>query len=210
MGVVIQKGHLPPRPDPYTGEPRPPEAPSKLARPGKRRSARWARYPPAPEGCGPVLEWFQPAVGSMAVSVGLVTSGLLLVGVILFAGFHSLLQPQAVPVLVGGGVLSAAMVVGDSLLPRGLINNVRVSAGADWLAVPSGWVDTYELDAVAVQGTLVPDVVLTDSAGRMIQISVADLQANQRLWDLVHNGLLHSDTQGAVISDDARTWLFAQ
>lgn len=146
----------------------------------------------------------------MAVSVGLVMSGLLLVGVVLFDGFHALLRPRAVPILVGGGVLSAAMVVADSLLPKGMISNARVSAGADWLAVPSGWVDTYELDAVAVQGTLVPDVVLTDSAGRMIQISVADLQANQTLWDLVHNGLLHSDAQGAVISDDARTWLFAQ
>ncbi|WP_139274013.1 hypothetical protein [Saccharopolyspora flava] len=114
----------------------------------------------------------------------------------MFAGFHSLLRPQAVPILVGSGVLSAAIVVGDSLLPRGVINSVRVSAGADWLAVPSGWVDTYELDAVAVQGTLVPDVVLTDTAGRTIQISVADLQAHQPLWDLVHNGLLHSDTQG--------------
>lgn len=201
---------MPPRPDPRTGEPRPPEAPSKLARRGKQRSARWARYPPAPEGRGPVLEWFQPAVGSTAVSVGLVMSGLFLVGLILFAGLRSLLRPQTVPILVGVGVLSAALVVADSLLPQGVIDSVRVSAGADWLAVPSGWVDTYELEAVAVLGTLVPDVVFTDSAGRTIQVPVSDLQENQALWDLVHNGLLHSGTHGAVITDDARTWLFAQ
>lgn len=146
----------------------------------------------------------------MAVSVGLVVSGLLLVGVILFAGSHTLLRPQTVPIMVGVGVLSAAMVVTDSLLPQGVIDSVRVSAGADWLAAPSGWVDTYDLDAIAVKGTLAPDVVFTDSAGRTIQIPVTDLQANQALWDLVHNGLLHSDAQGAVIGDDARAWLFAQ
>lgn len=108
------------------GSTAPPED-EQSARRDKQPSARWARYPPAPEWRGPVLEWIQRAVGSTAVSVGLGMSGLLLVDLILFAGLRSLLRPQAVP------ILSAALVVADSLLPQGAIDSLgrgRLARGA--------------------------------------------------------------------------------
>lgn len=57
----------------------------------------------------------------------------------------------------------------------------------------SAWVDTYDLVAVRL---LMPGcrwaLRLTDSAGRTVLAPVGPLQANQRLWALVYNGILHS------------------
>lgn len=49
-----------PKPDVNTGEPRPPQAPVITTWENEGRTDRAsAKFPPAPEGEGPVLEWYQ-------------------------------------------------------------------------------------------------------------------------------------------------------
>ncbi|TWF94142.1 hypothetical protein FHU35_14424 [Saccharopolyspora dendranthemae] len=76
-----------------------------------------------------------------------------------------------------------------------------ISAGADWFAMKKGYVDTYELTEVKVEGAsggLAWTLELADKKGTEMSVDAADAQANSKLWDLVYNGILHSVQQGSA------------
>ncbi|MGH3980728.1 MAG: hypothetical protein ACRDRZ_17305 [Pseudonocardiaceae bacterium] len=69
----------------------------------------------------------------------------------------------------------------------------KISAGADWFARNSRWVDTYGLTEVRiVPGGIKRDLLLEDRDGRWVSISLLDIHIKPELWDLVYNGILHS------------------
>lgn len=173
------------RPDPRTGEPRPPKAPvfsvwGEL----ERTSSKYARYPTAPEGRGPVLEWYQTT--AIGYTLGGVIVSVLGFGLLCFLdwGFDWMstwwlwalvLVPIPVWALMG--------------------RQHGISAGADWLAVKDAHVDLYELTEVRVEGAsggLSWTIELADRKGTEISVDAADAQADQKLWDLVHNGISYS------------------
>jgi len=73
-----------------------------------------------------------------------------------------------------------------------------LAAGACWLQNGKSWVDTYELTHIAVKASGVNMMLrLEDSTGRKIgSLKLKDVQRNQKLWDLVYNGILHSVVTG--------------
>ncbi|WP_222429443.1 hypothetical protein [Saccharopolyspora dendranthemae] len=76
-----------------------------------------------------------------------------------------------------------------------------ISAGADWFALKKGYVDTYELTEVKVEGAsggLAWTLELADKKGTEMSVDAADIQANSKLWDLVYNGILYSVQQGSA------------
>lgn len=80
-------------------------------------------------------------------------------------------------------------------------NRWGISAGADWLAIKSGYVDLYELTEVKVEGTsggLSWDIELTDKKATELWLDAKELQANQALWDLVYNGIRYSVQRGSA------------
>lgn len=98
-----------------------------------------------------------------------------------------------------------ALVVGPALLWAVwhvlIADRWGISAGADWLALKSGYIDLYELTEVEVIGTsggLAWDLELTDKKGSELSINIRELQANQALWDLVYNGILYSVQRGSA------------
>ncbi|MBE9373011.1 hypothetical protein IQ251_00980 [Saccharopolyspora sp. HNM0983] len=69
------------------------------------------------------------------------------------------------------------------------------SAGAEWLRGADGrWVRTYELTRITARRNAALALVLEfhDRRRRTLEISVDSLRNNPRVWDLVHNGVLHS------------------
>lgn len=183
----LRVAELPARPDPWTGQPRPPHAPGFAGsdRPDKRdRITDPAKAPAAPEGQGPVLAWYKSSRrGAFKVSaVALLV--LCPLGVTIDQGFSVAWMRvwQAWLVLVVGCVLI--------YFAR---RSVQCSAGADWLRRKNGWVKLYELIKVtAHRGSNTLYLHLKDHDGRELQIKVDDLQENRLMWDLVYNGLLHS------------------
>lgn len=173
------------RPDPRTGEPRPPQAPvfsvwGELEGTSRKRP----KYPAAPTGRGSVLEWFQGSA-SASLYAGFIVS-ILGFGLLCFLdwGFDWMstwwlwvlvLLPIPVWALMG--------------------RQYGISAGADWLAVKNAHVDLYELTEVRVEGAsggLSWTIELADKKGTEISVDAADAQANQKLWDLVYNGISYS------------------
>ncbi|WP_026360634.1 hypothetical protein [Amycolatopsis nigrescens] len=175
---------LPPKPDTRTGVPRPPSAPLERgnSKPGHRRARAESKVPQPPSGEGPLLEWFYPDRTTRLISGFFVV----LLGIVYLTfrdgGFGwmgtiwlwLLLVPWPILFLVTG-------------------RNVRMSAGADWLAYGKSFVKTYELVAVdVVIDGAAHSLKIKDSLGNGIHAQVNDLQQNHELWDLVYNGLLHS------------------
>jgi len=176
---------LPPRPDAHTGEPRPPRAPLEREndKPGHRRAAGKGKVPQPPPHEGPLLEWFYPDRTTRLIS-GLFCVAL---GMAVFTfkdgGFGwianiwlwLLLAPWPILFLMTG-------------------KNVRMSAGADWLAYGKrAFVKTYELVSVTVViDGAAHSLKIKDRHGGAIHAQINDLQQNHELWDLVYNGLLHS------------------
>lgn len=79
--------------------------------------------------------------------------------------------------------------------------SVGISAGADWFAVKTGYVETYELAQVKVVGTsggLAWDLELKDKQGNELSINLREIQTNRDLWDLVYNGIVHSVQRGSA------------
>ncbi len=185
---------LPPRPSPQSGAPRPPQAPritvwTKLP----RRSSKFARYPKAPEGRGPVLEWYQSTIDSAIIS-GLIVSAILFALMCLRDwGFE----------WMGTWWLWLFVLPPVVLWPLWILffHSSGISAGADWLALKDGHIDTYELMEVRVEGAsagLAWTLELKDKNGNELSIDAADVEANQALWDLVYNGILHSVQHGSA------------
>ena len=189
---------LPPIPDPETGLPRPPRAPApgrvsdKPQKPDHDRVNDPTRAPLPPAGQGPVLAWYRSSLRGALVT-GLWGTGLvvLVVSARDRFQFHWVHFWEFWLVFLGIG-----FAIGLAQL-RGR----RCSAGAEWVSGRKSWVRTYQL--VKVKNSRSPwgvHVRMWDSGGRDLRISLAALQQDRLLWDLVYNGILHS-----VIASNAET-----
>lgn len=186
---------LPPRPDPQTGEPRPPRAPAgdDGSEVGETDPGRCPRKLPSDQG--PVLEWFRYSnrftllVGALGVLFVFVA------GVLSGDGFGWMASVGGLAVAVGIPLLTGLVLYWG--------NRARwVAAGASWVADNTGWVDVYELTEIKTRVDVgVLKLCLTDSVGRKMDTSVTLLQANTKLWDLVYNGMLHSIRDRDVETD---------
>ncbi|QGK68979.1 hypothetical protein GIY23_04995 [Allosaccharopolyspora coralli] len=80
-----------------------------------------------------------------------------------------------------------------------------VTAGADWLKIGKHWVKTYELTGIEYQprGMNGYELVLSDET-RTVRFTPRLIQANRKIWDLVHLGMRYSVANGAELNNDAR------
>ena len=181
--------NLPPKPDPATGEPRPPAAPAVLGL-SAAQSGQPGAGDTAPHGRGPTLEaqgnpwWLAPATGCV----------LTVVTMIIFS------------ISDGGGAWASDPFAWCLLAAVFLITlfrewGVRLT-GADWLRVNRRWVDTYQLTHITLRGVWFGWTLrLRDTDGRHLRTSLSDLEANPQLWALVYNGVTHSVHHGAEINN---------
>jgi uncharacterized integral membrane protein len=197
--------YLPPKPDPVTGEPRPPHAPNFRGDEKYNRNSqdrRLSRKPSPPPGQSPVLAWRQ------ASPLSVIRAGFwaLLLVVVLFSlttlsnrhGLFYWMRYWPVWLILVAGVVAAGLTIGSD----------RCSAGADWLKYRKSWVRTYELTVIMVsyeQGK--PALRLTDRDKRVLSITAEMLWSNRLIWDLLCNGIRHSVAHGAA-HNDAATGLF--
>ncbi|MGH3519497.1 MAG: hypothetical protein ACRDQ7_19175 [Haloechinothrix sp.] len=203
--------NLPPRPDPQTGEPFPPQGRSFLGSDTKPeddpdRETRLAHRPEPPEGMGPVLAWHKENLRGKA-GLFLTTVGIFVVGLTILS------------LLRGDGGFDWAQfwfiwlgILGVSFLITRPFSYWVTSAGADWLqiqrirwgATRGNYVKLYELakiDAYYGGGNIF--LTLWDGE-RGTEQSFHDLQQDRRIWDLIYNGILHSVAAGAEVS--RRAW----
>lgn len=193
---------LPPRPDPQTGEPRPPHAPLFM---GKRtpveldpnRETRLSRKPQPPEGQGPVLAWYAASWrGAISFFVGM---------------FVLLFVISAIVSLTKGGDLRLfrywfpwAIIIVFSLLAAIGSKKQRCAAGADWFMLKTSWVKTYELSEIKMNfRSNTHYIYLTDKDGRKLDEQINLFQQDRLIWDLVYNGILHSIAHGAELKGSA-------
>lgn len=192
-------GKLPPKPDPATGQPRPPAAPldASWGHGHRRRTNRTKASPVPPPGQGPSLAWTSRSWEGVFGGAGFL--GLLVGGVLTlkYGGFGWVVDWMnwlAILILSTLGVLFT--VWGDGGL----------AAGADWLRFHKEWVNTYGLVDVKLGVSRSRDtLVLRDNESREFSMGLKMLQDNPEIWDLVYNGMLHSvHYGGAAVNDRAR------
>ncbi|QGK69537.1 hypothetical protein GIY23_08370 [Allosaccharopolyspora coralli] len=192
---------LPLKPDPQTGQPRPPRAPLEN---GWRRSEDKSRngatkVPQPPPAAGPVLEWFHPSHGRLWTFIAL--------SVVVVAGVFTLKD--------GGLAWMGTWWLWLFFLPLPVFflareRNLRIAAGADWLAYGNSSLRTYELTKIHVTvGGVAHQLILEDAhGGRLEYVPIHELQLNRELWDLVYLGLLHSTYEnGADVNRMAKEYL---
>lgn len=191
----LSASELPPKPDPSTGEPRPPRAPkySKPNKPAKEndkdRVSDPSKAPEPPEGQGPVLAWYKPS-RRQKWGVGGTGFVLLVVGITLMQGFDVRWMTAWWMWLI---VAVFALLIGGS------VRSSNLSAGAEWLQTKSNWVRLYELKKVTAHWrSNSVHVDFEDHHGGAVQISLSDLHEDRDLWDLVYNGILHSVVAGGA------------
>ena|GEM_PF-789611 len=200
---------LPPKPDPQTGEPRPPSAPLEPGnrKPDDRREQSWKKVPAPPAGEGPILEWFYPQRSSRMIS-GLLLSLLVLLTVMI----KDWTQGNSGFSWVGIWWMWLIILAGPFVLL--VLEKGSVSAGADWLANRKGVVKTYELVKVKVSvgsGGAAHELQIKDKYGNAASDQITHLQQNHQLWDLVYNGLIHSvHVNGAETNQRARDYLLLE
>lgn len=193
--IFLDESELPPKPDPETGEPRPPRAPiyrgfdekseEQLRR---ERVTDPAKAPAPPEGQGPLLAWYR---ASRKEALKTAAWGLLILPVLVTMTRLSLDWAQFWQAWI--------FVPLTMLAVYSTQRTVVVSAGAEWLKHGKSWVRLYELtDIDAKHRGNDMHVDLTDDAGRTVKCKLIDLQKDQHLWDLVYNGILHSVIAGGA------------
>jgi hypothetical protein len=193
---------LPPKPDPITGEPRPPHAPNFRGDDkynSDTQDRRQSRKPSPPAGQSPVLAWHQGSPWS-AIQSGLWGFGILIVltSLITLADHHGpfhWMQFWQLWLIIVLGVVAATLTIGSD----------RCSAGADWVRYRRSWVRTYELDVITIHYTSGrPTIRLTDRDKRVLDVEARYLWEDRLIWDLFYNGIRHSATHGAALDDAAR------
>lgn len=201
--------HLPPKPDPQTGEPRPPSAPLEPGntKAGDRREAARHKVKPPPPGEGPILEWFYPNRTSRVVA-GLIVSVL---GLLVYVT-KDWISGESGLSWVGTWWLWLLLTPWPFIFL--LLGNEPVSAGADWLAGRRIFVKTYDLVKVKVgitSGGAAHELQIADKHGKTARYRIIELQQNHKLWDLVYNGLIHSvHINGAETNQRARDYLLLE
>jgi hypothetical protein len=179
---------LPPKPDPTTGEPRPPHGPIY----GKPATSDGhdpkAGKPKPPSGFGPTLEWHVQSNKSALLTAG-VTLAFILGVLVLLRGVTWMQYWWA-----------WAGSVGIAALIWWMGKDRHYEAGADWLR-HRGWVNTYRLHEIqlnVLEGSV--SLTLQDDLGGALSIDVQELQSHQRMWDLVYNGMRHSVANGVTVT----------
>jgi hypothetical protein len=192
---------LPPKPDPQTGQPRPPAAPlveSMGKEPERSRETNTKRKPKPPEGRGPVLEWYQPRSGPILISAVVVA-----LGIVALAALQNWTMQGLLAWYVWPWPIAFVVIIYFKFRRR------VIAAGADWYFDGKHWVDTYDLKQVKVNtgpGRL--DLVLRDRSGRVTVTTCLVIEANRQLWDLVYNGVVNSAQDHHVETNDvARQYL---
>lgn len=188
---------LPPRPDPRTGLPRPPDAPvegesNKGAAP--ERGKHKATYLPPPDGMGPTLEGYR-VPWTEGLSAGLWLAGLVMAFLCLLA-WASSGNP-----LNWAGVWYIWVIVGLSFAVQAVFLPGKTTAcGSDWL-MRNGkrWVKTYELCKVKLSKYAGGyHLELMDNDGRELSINLRRIQDLPYIWDYTYLGILHSVVYGNV------------
>jgi hypothetical protein len=196
---------LPPKPDPETGQPRPPHAPSFI---GNRqqpdqdlsRETRLSAKPQAPDGQGPVLAWYRSSRRG-AWSAGIV-------GVILIVGILFVIKGFEIRVLEIWWVWLVAIAAGI-----GMYFSTKASwcaTGADWFTFQKSWVKTYELTEIKTRfysNTIY--VYLTDTKNHKVEFPIHIVQKDRLMWDLLYNGIRHSIAKGARLTGTAGNYFSA-
>lgn len=194
----LRTSHLPSKPNPQSGKPRPPRAPVQDDwRPQGRPDLEDANLPKIPAGVAPMLEWHTPdrrfkRRGALFIAVIVAAYG-----TFQYQGFEWVAYWESWAVMLGG---AAAMYYT-------LGHEGRTCAGADWFRGTRGFVKTYDLVEVKIRRSIGWDVMLKDSHGGKTVTPLDVLQQNRDLWDLVYNGIRHSVANGAKVNDRARDWL---
>lgn len=192
----LSVAELPPKPDPETGEPRPPRAPA-YGRDGeppkehdKNRVTDPAKAPSPPEGQGPVLVWYKPS-SLQKWGVGGTGFLMLVVGFTIMQGFDLRWMTAWWMWLIA---LVFAALIGGS------VRGSECSVGAEWLQRKGGgWVRLYELKKITGhRRSNALHLDFEDQDGRVVQISTSDLHHDPGMWDLVYNGMLHSVIAGGA------------
>ena len=193
--LFLAAADLPPRPDPTTGEPRPPRAPG-LLRPERSakeqqraRVADPSKAPAPPDGEGPLLAWFK---SSRREALLITVTGIPLfpLGVTIIQGFSIEWMKYWLPWVVMIPFLLAIYSVQRT---------VECSVGAEWLKVGKTWVRLYELTKItAKHRSSAIHIDFQDRAGREVMVQASDLQNDRDMWDLVYNGILHSVIVGGA------------
>ncbi|WP_338601538.1 hypothetical protein [Saccharopolyspora sp. SCSIO 74807] len=182
-----------PKPDPTTGEPRPPRAPvlKEDHHEKSRVDPTKANYPPAPEGEGPVLEWYQSSARDFFLMGVYASIALLLFAILRDWGFGWMSTWWMWLIIL-------APIPVFSLVVR-FQQRVGISAGAEWFASDrTTYVRVYELAEVKLEGTYGGwDLSLEDRVGGRALVNLRDVQWDRDLWDLVYNGIVYSVQQGA-------------
>ncbi len=104
-------------------------------------------------------------------------------------GFTFFTRPQPTD---GSWLFLVALPFVGAFLLYNSFNRAFVAAGAGWVAHNTGWVRTYELVQVKIEIDTQPYLLLLDRDLRVTRPPLREIQQNRELWDLVHNGILHS------------------
>lgn len=203
---------LPPKPDPQTGQPFPPEAPfySGPELPQNQERGPMAGSPPrraaAPDAMGPALAWRQ--IGAKDGVRGYLWS---LVILIVGMGIVSLLKGYGLDGLSFWQVW-LIIIVGAYLMADPLTRQT-ISAGADWVQWKrrpkwyqrrrdrGTFLKIYRLTKIEGYGAgPVLYVRIVDEDGRGIDRTRTELHPDRRIWDLMYNGIQHSIANGCEIN----------
>lgn len=195
--LFLTTAELPPRPDPTTGEPRPPRAPGLLHQRSAKQQERArvtdpSKAPAPPAGEGPLLTWFKNSRREALLITAWVLPAFP-IGVTVLQGFSiewmKYWQPWVVLPLIMLAIYSVQ-------------RTVECSVGAEWLQVGKTWVRLYELTKItAKHRSSAIHIDFEDSAGREVLVQADDLQNNREMWDLVYNGILHSVIGGGATTN---------
>ncbi|WP_051342511.1 hypothetical protein [Pseudonocardia spinosispora] len=202
---------LPARPDPDSGEPKPPRAPEVVGPwTGYRRSGRRTEsFRPAQ-----AQQWFAEPAPLLELVEGRRRRGLWQVAA--YSAGSALLLFGGVAVLAHGDrvlYLVAAVLWAISTATSYLIRRMHtVYAGATWAGDGEDqdkFVTTYDLARIRVFGAGKPSAMLQiiGADGAFLQLPLGLLEGNPALWDLVYNGVRHSVASGAEIDAETRALL---
>ena len=191
--MSTSEAELPPCPDPQTGEPRPPHAPTVIGM-GRETTQTLVGFGEAPRGFGPILETRGSNRLALLGSAGIL--GLLMAAFFTAENgdFRWFSDPVPWVLLL---IVAVPTIIRDW-------NRLHLSAGADWFRVNRKWVDTYSLTRINLTGAIRGwTLLLRDSDGRALRVYINTLEANRDLWALVYNGMLHSAFHGATVNNTA-------
>lgn len=188
---------LPPKPDPDTGEPRPPRAPVP-ARHEATRTNRTRRKPEPPDGRGPTLvlaHYREQARYPLLHALKAATTFAVLL-LLISSGF-TVTEWFVLPV-AGLHFVGYLLFFGQREL---------VSCGAEWVQHNHHWIrGTYEISRVdyAYDSRGEQPRLVLDKHVHRLNIPVDILYSNQELWDYVHLALRHSVANRAELTAAAR------